>query len=238
MLRLHKSGVLVLIIGIFMAGCSSKSSSTGPGSSAPQLKAPQFKGPSSTSASADTSLGARTAISTAALFNGLSASFMAYFIGSGTHSGNSWTWSYTQNGVTGTWTATSSSSGYNWNLVLNGSNGTVTYNNWTALGGSESADGKSGNWTFYFMNTTTPEFQASWSTDSNGNLSGTVLIHDSSGNLTGKEIFTNDANNSGELKIYTGNVLTLDIKWISNGSGTWVEYDPTTGAEANSGSWS
>ncbi len=238
MLRLTKNVTLIFAIAVFVAGCSSKNNVTGPNSSAPQLKAPQFHGPVSTSSSADTSLGARTAVSTAALFDGISAGFMAYYAGSGTQSGNSWTWSSTENGITGVWTATSASSGYSWKLVLNGSSGNTSYNNWTALTGSESSDGKSGNWTLYYLNSSEPEFAASWSTDSNGNLTGTILVYNTSGALTAKEIFTNNTDNSGELKIYTGATLTLDIKWIANGSGTWVEYDPTSGAEINSGSWS
>lgn len=241
MFKIVRNVLLVLMIGVVIAGCSKSSSpanTIGPGSSAPQLKTPQFKGPASTSASADTSQGALIAKSTAAEFNALTSGFMAFYSGSGTHSGNSWTWTFTENGLTGTWTATSSSTGYDWSFVENGTSGSTAYNNWTALSGTESSDGKSGSWTIYYTNTDTPEAVASWSTGGSGNLTGTVLVYNTSGTQTGKWIFTDNADNSGELKTYSGSVLTWDIKWSSNGSGTWVEYDPYTGAEVNSGSWS
>ncbi len=238
MLRNRKSLILVLVSGFLIAGCSSKSSTTGPGSTAPQLKAPQFKGPSSTSASADTSAGAQMALAAAAEFNALSSGFMAYYVGSGTHAGNSWTWTYSDSGLVATWTATTSSNGYNWSLVFNGTSGGTTYNNSTLLSGTESTDGKSGNWTFYYPNSTTPEAVANWSTDGSGNLTGTILEYNTSGTLTAKWVFTDNVDKSGELVIYTDNVLTWDVKWNSNGSGTWVAYDPSTGGESNSGSWS
>lgn len=241
MSKTFKNVSLFLILGILVAGCSksgSSGSTVGPGSSAPQLKTPQFKGPSSTSATADTSQGALMATTTAAEFNALSSGFMAFYTGNSTHSGNSWTWTYTENGLKGTWTALSSSTGYNWSFVENGTSGSVTYNNWTALSGTESSDGKTGSWTFYYTNTDTPEAVASWTTDGSGNLTGTILEYNASGTQTGKWIFTDNSDNSGELKIYIENVLTWDVKWSSNGSGTWVEYDPNTGATVNSGSWS
>ncbi len=231
----------LLILGTFVAGCSKSSGpggTIGPGTAAPQLKTPQFKGPGSASATADTSQGALLATTTADEFNALSAGFMAFYTGNGAHSGNSWTWTYTDNGLTGKWTATSSSTGYNWGFVENGTAGSITYNDWTALSGTESSDGKSGSWTFYHTDTDTPEAVANWTTDGSGNLTGTILEYNASGNQTGKWIFTDNADNSGELKMYTGNTLTWDIRWISSGSGTWVEYDQNTGAAVNSGSWS
>ncbi|MFZ1080389.1 MAG: hypothetical protein WAO19_00520 [Candidatus Kryptoniota bacterium] len=233
---LSRVGILVLA-AMFVAGCS-KSSSTGNNSTAPALKAPTFAGPSSTSTTADTSAGYLYASTYANIFTAYSESFTEYFVGTGTQSGNSWTWTETANGITGTWTATSTSSGYNWSLVLNGSNGTTTYNNFTIVSGTESTNGSSGSWTLYYENETTAEFGVTWSTDANGVVTGTIVSNDSSGTAVQKDVITENPNKSGELKEYAGGtVLTWDIIWNANGSGSYTEWN-TDGTVEATGTWS
>jgi hypothetical protein len=237
MLRKLTNIGVVLMLAALVAGCSKSSSTTGNNSTAPTLKAPVFAGPSSTSASADTSVGAVEATSVASLFNSTASGYLGYATGTGTQNGNTWTWTYSYGGFTATWTATSSSSGYNWKLVYNGTEGDVTYSNWTVISGSESTDGKTGNWTIYNANTTIAVFQISWSTNSSGTLTGTIVANDDQGNLQYRYLFTNNADKSGSLIIYTGTVETLDATWTSSGSGQYTEWN-TDGTVADNGTWS
>ncbi len=236
MLNVLKRMGLLLLAAMFLASCSKSSSSTGPSGTAPTLETPTFAGPSSTSSSADTSYGAVYAKSAAALFNSTASTFTAFYTGSASQSGNAWEWSYSAGGFTAHWSATSSGSGYDWKLVYNGAIQGESYNNWTALSGHESTDGKTGNWSIYYPNTSVIAYQVSWSTSSSGSLNGTIVMNDSSGTAEGKDVFTNNTDKSGELQVYTGSVMTLDVKWNADGSGTWIEYDDT-GKEIGSGSW-
>ncbi len=232
---LRSAGVLVAM-ALLLASCS-KSSSTSPSGTAPKLAAPTFFGPD-TSAAADTSYGAYYANYVATLFNATSSTYMGFFTGNGTQTGNTWSWTYTYSGFTATWSATSSSSGYDWKLMYNGTQGGVTFSNWTALSGSETTDGKSGSWTIYYPPTTIAAYQVTWSTASSGIITGTITINnDTTGAMEEKQVFTNNPDKSGELKVYTGTALTLDVIWTSTGSGTWTEWDDT-GTIIGAGSWS
>ncbi len=241
MLRNLKSVWLVLLLAAFVAGCS-KSSSTSGGGTAPTLTAPTFSGPKSNSSTADTSVGYLMANSTASLFNATASGYLGYYSGqSGSQNGGNWTWTYSVQGFTATWTATSTSSGYDWKLVYNGtlsgSGSSQTFNNWTVINGSESSDGKTGSWTIYYPNTTIAGYQVTWSTNSSGTLTGTIVANDTTGALQAKYVFTNNSDKSGELKMYTGTQLTLDATWTSSGSGQYTEWDEHGNLVA-SGSWS
>lgn len=233
---------LLLILAALVASCSKSSNSTGTNGTAPTLKAPTFAGPSTTSPTADTSIGATTAISAAALFNATTSLYLGYYAGNAIQSGNSWTWTYSVQGFTATWTATLGSNGYNWKLVYNGtltSNGTsTTFNNWTVVNGSESNDGKTGSWTIYYPNTTIVGFQVTWSTSSSGTLTGTIVGNDTTGTLESKYVYTNNPDKSGELVLYTGTVETLDVVWASDGSGHYTEWDDTHTNIVATGTWS
>ncbi len=231
---------LVLVLAAFVSSCS-KSSSTSSGGTAPTLTAPTFAGPD-TSAATDTSEAAYTAIIAAETFNVISSGYVGLLTGhTGTQNGNTWTWNYTypQTTATITWTATSSSSGYSWKLVENGTLSTVTYNNWTALTGYESTDGKTGNWIIYFDNSTNVQDSVGWSTAASGNLNGTILEYNTTGQVSSVLVFTeNLTSHTGELVIYGGPISAAtkvwDISWTASG-GTWTEY--YGGTTVNTGHW-
>jgi hypothetical protein len=113
-----------------------------------------------------------------------------------------------------------------------------TFSNWTALTGYESSDGKAGNWVLYNLNSTVAEDSVGWSTESNGDLDGTIVECNSSGVITGTLVFTGISivNHSGDLKVYAGPVSTTyeDISWTASG-GTWIVY--YSGVTINSGHW-
>ena len=231
---------ILFLTAMFMAGCSKSSSPTGPGNTAPTLSAPTFAGPDS-SASADTSSGARTADSIATVFNFTAGGYLSLFTGlSGSQSGNTWTWKHTYTiGGNVTWTATSSSSGYDWKLVEDGTTPGGTFSNWIALNGSESTDGKTGNWVIYYPNSIQAADSVAWSTDASGILTGTVELYGPTGALLETLAFTNNkVSHSGELVIYVGAespvLKVLDVNWTASG-GTWTEY--YAGTVVNTGHW-
>ncbi len=235
---------LLLALTVIVAGCSKSSSPTGSsGTSAPALTAPVFSGPDS-SATADTSQAAIVAMGAAATFNAISSGYVALFTGlSATQSGNSWTWSHSYTtGGKWTWTATSTSNGYNWTLVENGTTPSGTYNNWTALSGYQSTDGKTGHWVIYSNGTTAVSDSVGWSTDVSGTVSGTIVIYNNSGVVNETMVYTsNKTTHTGTLVIYGGPALApykvWNIAWTSSG-GTWTEYDPTNGgAVVGAGTW-
>ena len=114
---------------------------------------------------------------------------------------------------------------------------TLTYNNWTYLQGTTSSDGKTGNWTVYYSNTQKTEIQYNWSTSTSGTVTGIVQEFDTNGNLTEKISLVNNPDKSGEVDVYEGTIPIFKATWVSNGSGEWWEYDPSTGAQIYHGTW-
>lgn len=231
---LRSAGILVLL-AFLAAGCSKKSSSSTEPTTPPQLTAPTFSGPNTQS----DSVGAFEAQSYASGINLYTAFATSYMVGNGTQNGNTWTWSVSQGQFTATWSGTVESDGsYMWKLVFNGPTDSVTYNNWTYLQGTTSADGKTGNWTVYYDNTTNTAIRYDWTTDSNGNVTGDVKMYDTDGTTQLERItVVNNADNSGEVDFYTGTVLTFKATWTSSGSGQWWDYD-TSGTQTHHGTWS
>jgi hypothetical protein len=233
---LLRVGMVLLLAGI-IAGCSKSSNN---GGTAPELVAPVFAGPDSDITAAPC-YAAYLADSCAMAFNVPAAQYLSLLSGlNGSQSGGTWSWTGTKNGVTVTWTATPASEGYNWKLVENGPSAGITFDNWTALSGYETTDGKNGSWMLYYPNTSSPLDSVSWSTATSGVLSGTVFVYNPlQGTVAETLEFTNDkANKSGELKIYLGAPSAAsrvwDITWTASG-GTWTQS--YGGVTLNTGQW-
>lgn len=229
-----------IVIALVAAGCNKKSSSpTAPQTTAPTFPLVTIKGPNTNS----TDQYAQTTKATCASVSALTTpAFLGALITvNPTQSGNTWTWSATEGTLTITSTATKQSDGsYTWSAKLNGMNpsDSVTYNNWVALTGSSSADGKSGDFKSYVVNATTLEGDFTWTTNASGVLTATLQSYSSDGStVTGKLVITNNSDNSGELDVYTGTVLTFKSTWVAAGSGTWWTYSVTTGAQTGTGTW-
>ncbi len=157
----------------------------------------------------------------------------------GTPNGNGWTWTYNVQNLTAMLTATQQSDGsYYWKLVLNGTdpNTNTTYNNWTALDGTTSADGKSGDFNGYSPNTTTLLAEFSWSTNSTGALTGTFKLYNNGSTITSQIDIVNNSDGSGEVRLSTGGTLSFRVAWQANGSGQWWRYD-ANGIQTATGSW-
>ncbi len=228
-----------LTAAVILYGCSKSSSTTNPPSStAPTIPSVTFSGPTTTSSDQY----AQMTKSYALMFNGLSSYFTAYQGLHAAQNGNTWSWTYSNpaTNFTGTLTVTQQSSGgYSWKLVLNGKESatdTVTYNNWTAMTGTTSSDGKSGSWTIYNENTAIIAALYTWSTSSSGTLTGTLKSYSNTGTLEATITVTNNPDKSGEVDIYSGTTLVFKATWIANGSGQWWTYD-NSGTQTGTGTW-
>ena len=230
-----------LAIALIVGGCNKKSSNpaTSPQTSTtPTFPVVSIKGPNTNS----TDTYAQTVKAYATSVSQLTTpSFLGAIITvSPTQSGNTWTWAGTEGNFTVTATATQQTDGsLTWSATLNGtdpSSGT-TYNNFVAMTGSSSADGKSGDFKSYVDNTTTLDGDFAWSTNASGALTATLQSY-TNGSVTNKITIVNSSDGSGELDAYSGTVLTFKATWVANGSGTWWTYDSGTGTQTGTGTWS
>lgn len=232
--RISHLSIAVLTIALMISGCSKEDGSpTEPQLEPPVIPSVTFKGPTTSS----TDVNAQTVKSYVASINSLATMFTPYLYIQSVQSGNTWTWNYVEGTFTAKFTATRQNDGsFLWIFTLNGKDpeDATTYNNWKGLEGTTSADGKSGSWKFYETNTTTQIGEFSWSTTNNV-LTGTQKVY-TNGAVTDQIVLVNNPDNTGEMKIYTGTVLTYKATWTATGSGQWWTYDPN-GSQTGTGSW-
>lgn len=224
----------LLAFAFVLSGCSKNDSSpTEPQLSAPTVPSLVFTGPNTTS----TETNAQMIKSYVSAMNSFTTMFAPYQYIQSVRDGNTWTWNYTEGTLTIKMTSTYQSDGsYLWKLILNGkdpSDGT-TYNNWTAMEGSTSGDGKSGSWKIYEENTTTVGGDFAWAT-SNNVLTGTQKEY-TNGVSTGQIVLVNNPDNTGEMRVYEGTVMTYKATWTAAGSGQWWTYN-SSGTQTGTGSW-
>jgi hypothetical protein len=225
----------LLAFAFLMQGCSKKDSSpTEAAVTAPTIPTLTFKGPNTTS----TETNAQMIKSYVSAMNSYTTMFAPYMLIQSVQSGNTWTWTYTEGTLTVKMTSTAQSDGtYLWKLIFNGkdpSDGT-TYSNWTGMEGTTSADGKSGSWKIYNDNTTTVVADFSWATTNNV-LTGTQKAY-TNGTSTGQIVVVNNPDNTGEMRTYTGSVMTYKATWTATGSGQWWTYN-SSGTQTGTGTWS
>ncbi len=122
-----------------------------------------------------------------------------------------------------------------WTVTLNGTDPTTgeTFNNWVAVSGSTDAKSKTGQFTIYEPNTTNVAAQINWTEDDKGNLN--ITMSTSEGQTWR---VTSKADGSGSLVVEENGKKTFEASWTSDGSGTWASYNPDTGEQIGSGSWS
>ncbi|MFA6540216.1 MAG: hypothetical protein WCT99_01310 [Bacteroidota bacterium] len=176
----------------------------------------------------------------AEMVNGFANFASAYSSLPGTQNGNTWTYSYGQGGYSMTMTAVVATDGsVTWKMVFNGQEpgDSVVYNNWTAMEGTVSGDGKSGSWKIYHDNSTVIAAQFDFATAANGTVTSELVVNNENGTLEGSYRFINNADGSGEAYYYNGTVLAMKFVWAANGAGSWWTYD-TNGTETGTGIWS
>ena len=219
------------MLGLLVWGCSS-GGGTNPSNNLQPLTSPTFAGPTPKTTNGDTAIGVLAAQLDAASLNVVFQDYLEFFSGQGTQNGNTWTWIKQSSTLTATADLTVNGSNYTLSLTFNGTYENQNYGDAIVMSGTESSDGKNGSWS---IATPAGDGELDWSTDSHGTLTGTFTSTDSDNE---KDILTNKADGSGEFQEYNGSAVKLDVTWSSNGSGQWVAYDPTTGNQIGSGSWS
>jgi hypothetical protein len=234
--HLKVAGLVAGMLALALIGCSKDNNSPmQPPNVAPPLPSITFNGPVTNSQDQNAQQAKLHVQTTNAYIN-----ILAPFTGQqGTLNGNTWTWTYSLQTLTATLTATQQSDGsYYWRLVLNGTDAgsSTTYNNWTAIDGTTSADGKNGNFNAYAPNTTTLLAGFAWSTSSNGVLTGTFKLYDNGSTVASQIDIVNNSDGTGEVRLSTGGTLSFRAAWLANGSGQWWKYD-ANGNQIGTGTW-
>jgi hypothetical protein len=201
---------------------------------APSFPQITFNGPNTTS----TDPNAQLAISYATSLNaGLTQSTIFAALPA-QQNGNTYTWTYAAAGATYTLTAVKQNNGsFTWTVVLNGTAGATTYNNFKVCEGTSSADGKSGTWIFYELGVAGKTGEFVYSTSASNVLTGTMNSYNTSGTLTSKTVMINNPDGSGSMESYDDGVhRNYRSDWIANGSGTWYTYNDS-GVQTGTGTW-
>jgi hypothetical protein len=232
--RLVRPLTVIAILAMVAAGCSKEdSSTTEPEQTAPTPPNISFKGPTTSS----TDINPQKVKSMVASFNAYSVALSPYSALPAVQKGNVWTWTYTQGTFSITFTGTAQADGTNaWKMVMNGpdpSSG-VTYNNWTRIEGTSSANGQNGSFKAFDTNSTNQTGEFTWSTVNNI-LTGIQKAIDQSV-MIARVVVINNPNGTGEVTTYTGTTLAYHAVWQANGSGEWWSYDQN-GQQNGTGIW-
>lgn len=178
----------------------------------------------------------------AQLFTNISLQFTSLQNVPGNQNGNIWSYEITLQGITTKYQCVKNSDGsLLWTITWNGTNGSNTYTNWKVYEAYVTADGKNGYWRVFEENDTVRVGEYTWSTATNGTVTGTISDF-TNGVEDQRAVFTSNTDGSGELNIYekvtgvTNMVLKTNITWQANGSGTWTTYKNDGTVEAT-GSW-
>ena len=231
-----KHVVVISLLALIFSSCSSNS----PNSPEDQNKPPAIPSTSNLkvtvpqNAPAELQLGAQTA--NALLTFGLNTWLNSIANTQPSGGNGNWQWTVTAQGITVTLKAVEGSDGsVSWTLTLNGTDPQTgdTYNNWVAMTGTTSADGKSGSFTIYEENSTTVAVTATWSTNEAGTTTVTIETPDGD-----SWAITSNADGSGTMVIKENGKKTYEASWNSASAGTWTSYNPETGEQTGSGSWS
>lgn len=225
---------LVLSMMVAVAGCS-KDEDPVDLSSVPPLPIVVFRGP----ITASTHTEAQKVKAIVAELNGFTTSFNAFSNVRPTVSGETYSWTLTESGLTVRLVATKQpDGGYAWKLILNGRDNVSgeTYNNWTAFEGTVDAARTNATWFIYNDNATTKSSDLIWTISSSGSLVGTLNKY-SNGVLTGQTILTDNLIGTGEVRLIQNSLLTYRAIWLSSGNGQYWYYDPS-GQVTSQGTWS
>ncbi|MBN1398182.1 MAG: hypothetical protein JXA06_09160 [Bacteroidetes bacterium] len=228
--------ILAFVLAIGIVGCDDESSNpadSNNNTTTPALPQVSFQGPNTNSSDPN----AQIANSHAAQMNAIVSQSQMFAAMPPQQNSNTFVWTYTVQGLTYTLTAVKQNDGsFTWNVILNGTDGTNTFNNYKPCEGTVNADGKSGTWTVYDINGTKDAYLV-YSTDANNVLTGDMRVYYSDGTTSMKQLLVNNPDGSGSLEIYNqGTVLSYRAIWTASGSGQWWYYDDL-GAIIDQGSW-
>ena len=228
---MKRSILSIMILAAFLLFSCSEDSSTSPDEKTPeQPQVAQATAPANAPVEVSSQVN---------VYNGFFVSWLSWVDqlmgqGGGEHSGNTWTWTQTNDGFTVTIKCISNADGsVTWQLWFDGTNGEVTFDNWLVMEGYVSADKKSGQWTVYEAGTENPIITASWVIDEVGNISVNYVIGEIECD------FVNNVDGSGSIIIWydkENEKKEFEAVWLADGSGCWKMYDEE-GNETGSGTW-
>ncbi len=152
-------------------------------------------------------------------------------------SGPTWTYTWTAEGLTITLTIVESDETYVWDVVLSGSDGTHSYDDWLFIHAEQSKDGASGVVRVYKPVTDDVATVWEWNVDESQAYHFVLTFYGEG--EQGRVILSSYADGSGNLGLYTyvdGTYqLMLRAEWASDGSGEWWTYE--NGEETGHGTW-
>ena len=119
----------------------------------------------------------------------------------------------------------------NWKIMLNGTDGSTVYVNWTFMEAEQNKSGTGGSLVIYDENTTTVILSWVWTIDTSDNITVVFTNYEDDERI---EIVGN-ANGTGSVEYYENNVLLYEIEWYADGSGAWWNYSVTPNTN---GTWS
>jgi hypothetical protein len=210
---------IVVLLGIVLAGCSSDNS-TQPKEEAPDLNAifPVVQTPPATNAPPK----AQYWVESFTIFSQLANQYFNQFSGlEGTYENGKWKWTLTSYGITYSYYVEATDTSYIWYLVLDGTStipgDTTSFQNWKAIEGYTSLDGKSGSLKAYWPNSTILAWEWVWEINANNDYFATFYVYDEGGAPLEKAELTIYADGSGELNGYE----YLNGQWTLVGSFSW-----------------
>jgi hypothetical protein len=166
-------------------------------------------------------------------------SFAPYRSMSPAKKGDTWIWLHTTGELNVALTVIAQDGVHTWSCLYSGKNAGAAFVDWVAWEGSTCPDGKSGMWRVYdeaSPHKQSPAVAFEWSTDSRGSVTATILDF-VAGVVTVSLTVAGNPDGSGEVAQYTGVCMTFKSTWSSGGAGSWWTYDPETGSETESGTW-
>ncbi|MCU7494331.1 MAG: hypothetical protein HF314_04340 [Ignavibacteria bacterium] len=154
-----------------------------------------------------------------------------------TYLDSTWIRKYVSGSITAILTTTRLADGsYAWKLTINGTKDSVNYDNWLALQGTSSADGKTGTWSLFKENTNLLTGDYSWQKNDDGSLTATLREY-YNGSVRTRIEASENTDKSGQVLLYFGSTLSYKAMWKPDGSGEWWQYD-SSGNIRHQGTWS
>jgi len=230
--------LFTMLILVLVIGCSDDDE--GPTGNNGETQQPTFSIDSITVPAAmaqSTDPMAQQAVTYVMMANAFSA-YGSWFTSPTTSEGPPWTYTWTVDNLTITLTVTEEGTNWVWDIVLSGTDGDYTYDNWLFIHAEQAKDCSSGQLMIYMPVTTEICLEWSWSVDAEGVYTFVMTSYYEEEGL--KVEITVNPDNSGELKLYTEvsevYLLTFRAVWQADGSGQWWTY--VAGLQTDSGSWS
>lgn len=239
------AGMIVSVCLIGIAGCSDDDNpaGSGNGAEAPEFSIVTVSVPDAMTQSSDPM--AQLTVSYVAFANTFS-SWFSFFTPpagaakvaapAGAHDGAPWVFTWSEDGLTVTLTITEDSENYTWSVVLDGTDGETTYDDFTLIDAAASKDGSGGSLVIYDPATQSSALDWTWNQASGGPYNFLMTSYDSEGFQIA---LTVNLDESGDLEYRMGDgavfVRIFRSEWQSDGSGDWWNY--ADGEIVDSGSW-